>query len=64
MRRLPGSGLIQMVYCLIPVLRSVPFCPASQDRTAFMVLDDAIHIGMFDGHAGAMTSTYLQVPVC
>ena len=29
-----------------------------------MVLDDAIHIGMFDGHAGAMTSTYLQVPVC
>ena len=26
-----------------------------------MVIDDAIHIGMFDGHAGATTSTFLQV---
>ena len=35
--------------------------PVQEDRMAFMVIDEAIHIGMFDGHAGATTSTFLQV---
>ncbi|GAX73132.1 hypothetical protein CEUSTIGMA_g585.t1 [Chlamydomonas eustigma] len=34
--------------------------PYQEDRAAFMVLDDAIHVGIFDGHAGGETSTYLQ----
>lgn len=32
-----------------------------QDRMSFVLMDDVIHIGLFDGHAGHNTSSYLQV---
>lgn len=28
---------------------------------SFVLMDDVIHIGLFDGHAGHNTSSYLQV---
>eukprot|EP00195_Chlamydomonas_chlamydogama_P014520 CAMPEP_0202894548 /NCGR_PEP_ID=MMETSP1392-20130828/3934_1 /ASSEMBLY_ACC=CAM_ASM_000868 /TAXON_ID=225041 /ORGANISM="Chlamydomonas chlamydogama, Strain SAG 11-48b" /LENGTH=497 /DNA_ID=CAMNT_0049579277 /DNA_START=245 /DNA_END=1738 /DNA_ORIENTATION=- len=34
--------------------------PYQEDRLAYTVTDDGIHMGMFDGHAGASTSSFLQ----